>query len=95
MDAREFREKSCKTIGTSLLEISAHGKRREVSRQRDLIAALAIERWAISAKAQSELLERRPESIAVAEVLPDLLLDGDFCEDGRQRTALTAKCVIE
>jgi hypothetical protein len=64
MDAREFLEKSCKTIGTSLLEMSAPGKRREVSRQRYLIAALSIERWEISARALSELLERRPESIS-------------------------------
>ncbi len=64
MDAHEFLEKSCRTIGTSVLAMSAPGKRREVSRHRYLIAALAIERWGISARALSELLERRPESIS-------------------------------
>ena len=64
MDASESLDKSCKAIGTSVLAISAPGKRREISRQRYLIAAVAIERWGISARALSELLERRPESIS-------------------------------
>lgn len=64
MDASEFLEKSCKVIGTSVLAVSAEGKRREVSRQRYLIAALAIERWGISAKSIADLVGRRPEAVS-------------------------------
>lgn len=52
-----------------LLEISLElladrGKSRDISRRRYLIAALAIERWELTARQLGELLGRWPEAVS-------------------------------
>ena len=64
LDASEFLVRSCRLIGIPAAVIAAPGKRREISRHRYLIAALAIERWGITAQSLSELVERRPEAVS-------------------------------
>ena len=64
LNARDFLERSCHVMATTPSEIAAPGKRREISRLRYLITALAIERWGITAKSLSELLGRRPEAVS-------------------------------
>jgi REP element-mobilizing transposase RayT len=64
LEASEFLKRSCQLMATTPSEIAAPGKRREISRVRYLIAALAIERWGIKAKSLSELVGRRPEAVS-------------------------------
>lgn len=64
MEAGEYLVRSCALAGIPLAAISAQGKRRDISRQRYLIAALAIERWGISARALADLVGRRPEAVS-------------------------------
>ena len=64
LDAREFLARAGTFIGATPAAISAPGKRREISRHRYLIAALAIERWGITARSMAELVGRRPEAIS-------------------------------
>jgi hypothetical protein len=61
--ASEYLRRSCELMGTTPGEIAAPGKRREISRKRYMITALAIERWGITAKGLSGVVGRRPEAV--------------------------------
>jgi REP element-mobilizing transposase RayT len=54
----------CSILGVSFDEVLDRGKGRSISRTRYLIAALAIERWKLSAKQLGELLARWPEAVS-------------------------------
>lgn len=64
MEASDFLSRSCQLMGTTVSAIAAPGKRRETSRLRYLITALAIERWGVTAKAISGVVGRRPEAVS-------------------------------
>lgn len=64
MEASEYFARSCRLMGTTISEISAPGKRREISRLRYLITGLAIERWGVTAKSLAEVVGRRPEAVS-------------------------------
>jgi hypothetical protein len=64
IEASEYLARSCRLMGTTISEISAPGKRREITRLRYLITGLAIERWGVAAKSIAEVVGRRPEAVS-------------------------------
>jgi REP element-mobilizing transposase RayT len=64
MTPEEFIARCCSNLQVSLEVLTDRGKGREISRKRYLIAALAIERWGLTAKQLGGLLGRWPESVS-------------------------------
>ena len=60
----EFVARCCSILDVSSELLVDRGKGREISRKRYLIAALAIERWELTAKQLGELLGRWPEAVS-------------------------------
>jgi len=64
MDAVTYLSRCCQLVGTTGAAFAGAGKGRDISRTRYLIAALAIERWGITAKPLAELVSRLPEAVS-------------------------------
>jgi hypothetical protein len=64
MPPDEFVTRCCSILSVSFDEIMGRGKGRAISRARYLVAALAIERWELSAKQLGVLLASWPEAIS-------------------------------
>lgn len=60
----EFVARCCSILDVSFEVLTGRGKGRDISRMRYLIAALAIERWELTAKQLGELLGRWPEAVS-------------------------------
>ena len=63
LDAGRFLELACQSLGVEIARLAGESQDREVSRLRYLVAALAVERWGVRAKALGELLGKRPENV--------------------------------
>jgi hypothetical protein len=64
MTPYEFVTRCCSILDVSFTVLTDRGKGRDISRMRYLIAALAIERWELTAKQLGELLGRWPEAVS-------------------------------
>jgi len=60
----EFLEIACRELGCAVAELARPGKGREASRLRYLVAALAVERWRLSASAIARRVGRRPDVVS-------------------------------
>jgi chromosomal replication initiation ATPase DnaA len=60
----EFVARCCSILDVSFEVLTGRRKGRNISRMRYLIAALAIERWELTAKQLGELLGRLPEAVS-------------------------------
>ena len=61
--ATAFLERACQWLGTRLERLRGPGQDRDVSVERYLIAALAIERWRVRTKELADALERRADVV--------------------------------
>ena len=61
--AETFLHAACEALQVEVARIAGGSQDREASRLRYLVAALAIERWGLQAKALGDLLGRRPEVV--------------------------------
>lgn len=64
MAVDEFVGRCCSILSVPLDELAGRGKGTSISRKRYMIAALAIERWELTAKQLGELLGRWPEAVS-------------------------------
>lgn len=64
MAPEEFVLRCCSILNISFEQLTDRGKGCDISRKRYLIAALAIERWELTAKKLGELLGRWPEAVS-------------------------------
>ncbi len=59
-----FLEVACQQLGCAVADFARPGKRREASRLRYMVAALAVERWRLAASALARRVGRRPDVVS-------------------------------